>query len=146
MIYFRLIQNVISILAPYIPKERIPINRFVITFSLMSCSSFFLPLQCTARLWTRSAIGTNCCCLISAMNVVVFRGTAQAVSLPFTQFPIFSLASLKSSFTCCNRAGQHTTSTTVIARALAVLRVNNWAFSAPGVEGKRTPAEGIWGK
>lgn len=55
----------------------------------------------------------------------------------FSGFSCFSLARRKSSLTCLSRSGQHTTSTAVIANALAVLRVNNWAFSAPGTEKKK---------
>lgn len=51
---------------------------------------------------------------------------------PRSHFSCFSLARLKSSLVCWSRSGRHTTSTAVIARALAVLRVNSWAFSAPG--------------
>lgn len=66
-----------------------------------------------------------------------FYGAVKAASPSFSGFSCFSLARRKSSLTCLSRSGQHTTSTAVIANALAVLRVNNWAFSAPGTEKKK---------
>lgn len=48
--------------------------------------------------------------------------------------PFLVFASLKSSLTFSSRSGLHTTSTAVIAKALAALRVNTWAFSAPVTE------------
>lgn len=43
----------------------------------------------------------------------------------------FSLAWVNSSFTLCSTSGLKRTSTAVMARALAVRRAYNWAFSAP---------------
>ena len=76
----------------------------------------------------------------------MFQGRFLAVSMPLTpaswvsvawvsvawvSVAWVSVACLKACLTFCSSSGQHITSTAVMARALAVLRVYNWAFSAP---------------
>lgn len=51
---------------------------------------------------------------------------------PFSAWPAW-----KSSLTCTSRSGLQTASTAVMAKALSVLRVNDWAFSAPGMQKRK---------
>lgn len=91
---------------------------------------FFLKLDCLpTETLVQSAELRREPVILSVCSCVQWASRQSAVSQPLPSS--FSLASENSRFTSCSSSGCISTSRAVMARALAVRRVKNWALSSP---------------